>query len=100
MHYLLIYDLAPDYLERRGAHRTEHLGLAWQAQASGDLVLAGALAEPTDKAVLLFEGDSPDAAKRFADADPYVRNGLVAKWEVRAWTTVVGDRASTPVRPV
>ena len=99
MHDLLIYDLAPDYLERRGAHRTDHLRLAWEAHAGDGLVLGGALADPTDRAVLLFEGDSPDAAKRFANADPCVRNGLVTRWEVRPWTTVVGAAASTPVRP-
>jgi len=96
MHYLLIYELAPDYLERRGAFRDEHLKLAWQAEG---IVLGGALADPTDRAVLLFDSDSPDAAKRFANADPYVRNGLVKRWEVRKWTTVVGDLASAPVRP-
>jgi uncharacterized protein len=96
MHYLLIYELAPDYLERRGAFRDEHLKLAWQAEG---IVLGGALADPTDRAVLLFDSDSPDAAKRFANADPYVRNGLVKRWEVRKWSTVVGDLASAPVRP-
>lgn len=96
MHYLLIYDLAPDYLERRGAFRGEHLELAWKAEG---LRLAGALADPVDRAILLFEGDSPEAAKRFANADPYVRNGLVKRWEVRQWTTVAGDLAATPVRP-
>ena len=96
MHYLLIYDLAPDYLERRGAFRNEHLKLAWQAEG---MLLGGALAEPTDRAILLFEGDSPETAKRFANADPYVRNGLVKRWEVRKWTTVAGKLAATPVRP-
>jgi uncharacterized protein YciI len=99
MHYLLLYDVAPDYLERRPAFRTEHLRLAWQAHERGELVLAGALAEPPDGAVLLFKGDSPAAAERFAAADPYVRNGLIARWRVRAWTTVIGEDASTPVRP-
>jgi uncharacterized protein YciI len=96
MHYLLIYELAPDYLERRGAFRNEHLRLAWQAEG---LVLGGALADPTDRSILLFEGDSPAAAERFATADPYVRNGLVKRWEVRPWTTVVGKDAASPVRP-
>ena len=96
MHYLLIYDLAPDYLERRAAFRSEHLKLAWQADG---IVLGGALTDPTDRSILLFEGDSPGAAKCFANADPYVRNGLVKRWEVRQWTTVVGQLAATPVRP-
>jgi uncharacterized protein YciI len=96
MHYLLIYELAPDYLERRGAFRNEHLKLAWAADG---ILLAGALAEPADRAMFLFAGDSPDAAKRFANADPYVTNGLVRRWEVRPWTTVVGELAANPVRP-
>ena len=99
MRYLLIYELAGDYLERRGEFRTEHLNLAWAAQERGEIVLAGALGEPADKAVLLFQGDSPAAAERFAKADPYVANGLVSSYKVRLWNTVVGDEATTPVRP-
>src|SRR5688572_7516439 len=99
MDYLLFYDVAPDYLERRAAFRNEHLALAWDAQARGDLILAGALANPADGAVFHFRGNSPAAAEAFASADPYVRNGLVTRWRVREWTTVVGDGASTPVRP-
>jgi len=99
MHYLLMYDLAPDYLARRGEFRNAHLKLGWEAQARGELVIAGALADPADGAVLLFSGDSPAAAERFAEADPYVANGLVTRWRVRAWTTVIGEQAAQPVRP-
>jgi len=99
MHYLLTYDLAPDYLERRGQYRDAHLALAWQAAERGELLLAGALAEPVDQALLLFCGDSPAAAKAFAAADPYVAHGLVTAWRVRPWTTVVGEGAATPVHP-
>jgi len=90
MHTILFYDLVDDYVERRTQFRPEHLELARQAQARGELVLAGALAEPADGAVLVFRGESPDAAVAFAKADPYVRNGLVKAWRVRKWTTVVG----------
>jgi uncharacterized protein len=90
MHYLLFYDVTPDYLERRTQFRAEHLGLAREAHARGELVLAGALADPVDGAILLFRSDSPAAAEAFAEADPYVRNGLVREWRVREWTTVVG----------
>ncbi len=99
MHYLLIYDLAPDYLEKRPQFRAVHLELAWEASERGELVLAGALADPVDSAILLFKGDSPAAAERFAAADPYVQNGLIKSWRVRPWTTVVGQDASSPVRP-
>jgi uncharacterized protein YciI len=99
-HFLLFYDAGETYLEKRPAFRGAHLKHAWAAQARGELVLAGALAEPIDGAVLLFHGDSPQVAESFAKSDPYVLNGLVARWRVREWTTVVGDAASTPIRPV
>lgn len=99
MHYLLFYDYSSDYLERRGEFRQEHLKLAWEAVARGELMLGGAFAEPADGAVLFFQGATPEAAERFAATDPYVKNGLVKAYRVRQWTTVVGQGAETPVRP-
>lgn len=99
MHYLLFYDYAPDYLARRSEFRQQHLELAWAAQARGELVLGGALADPADGAVLLFDCAAPEVAERFAAADPYVTNGLVKRYRVRSWTTVVGRDADAPVKP-
>ena len=99
MHYLLLYHLAPDYMERRAAFRDEHLTLAWQAVERGELVLGGAVTDPLDLSILLFSGDSPDVASRFAESDPYVKNTLIRWWEVRPWITVVGKDAATPVLP-
>lgn len=98
-HFLLFYEFVPDVLERRGPFRNEHLRLAWEAQARGELVLAGAYADPTDGSAALFRAESAETVERFAAADPYVRGGLVKRWHVRKWTTVVGDAASNPVRP-
>lgn len=99
MHYLLFYEVSDDYLQRRGDYRQLHLKKAWEASERGELVLGGALAKPADKAVLLFQGDSPEVAERFAASDPYVTGGLVKRWYVREWTTVVGEGAASPVRP-
>lgn len=99
MHFLLFYDVSPDYLTRRGEFRADHLALGWAAAERGELVLGGALGDPVDGAVLLFRGDSPAVAERFAEADPYVRNGLITRWRVRPWTTVIGAEAASPVRP-
>ena len=70
MHFLLFYETSADYLERRGEFRAEHLSLAWQAVDRGELVLGGALADPVDGSVLLFQGDSPDVVERFVRSDP------------------------------
>jgi uncharacterized protein len=97
VHYLLFYDVAPDYLERRQAFRDAHLAYAREALGRGELVLGGALAHPADKAILLFRGSSPSAAEAFAVDDPYVTNGLVKSWCVREWTTVIGPLAEAPL---
>ncbi len=99
MHYLLFYEVGEDYVERRVAFRDEHLKKAWAASHRGELVLGGALADPTDGALLLFQGDSPEVAERFALSDPYVTNGIVKRWHVREWKTVAGTDAATPLRP-
>lgn len=99
MHYLLMYELADNYLERRGEFRDAHLQLAWEAQQRGEIIVAGALADPFDMAVLMFQGDSPEVAENFARADPYVAHGLVTAYKVRQWNTVVGAAANAPMRP-
>jgi uncharacterized protein YciI len=95
-YYALFYHVVEGFVERRMAFREAHLAHARHAAERGDLVLGGALAEPADTALIVFRGDSPNAAKAFAEKDPYVRNGLVQRWEVRPWNVVVGADADIP----
>jgi uncharacterized protein YciI len=97
VHYLLFYDLVDDYIERRAPLRPAHLSYAREAVDRGELVLGGALANPPDTAVLLFHSDSPATVESFARNDPYVIAGLVSRWHVREWTTVVGPGAAVSV---
>jgi uncharacterized protein len=96
-YYALFYEVVDNFIERRAPFRTEHLKLAYEASRRGDLVLAGALADPANGALIIFRGDDPSAATRFAENDPYVQNGLVKHWEVRPWTVVVGGEARTNI---
>lgn len=89
-HFLLFYDVVPDHLERRGQYREEHLRLAREAHARGELVLAGAFAEPADGAAFVWRTDDPRPIERSVATDPYVQNGLVTRWRIRPWTVVVG----------
>src|SRR5262249_31351308 len=92
-YFALFYEVVQDFANRRAPYRDEHLKLARDARSRGDLILAGALAEPADSALLVFRGERPDAAEFFARHDPYVINGLVTRWYVRPWTVVVGNDA-------
>jgi hypothetical protein len=97
-HFLLFYEADGDYSERRKPFRAAHLAHARAARERGELVLAGALADPVDGSVLLFQGETDAAARRFAEEDPYVVNTVVQRWRVREWTTVIGDLALTEVK--
>ena len=90
VYWLLFYDVVDDYLERREPLRDRHLALAQQAYQRHELVMAGALADPPDGAVLVFRADSATPAERFASEDPYVEEGLVTQWRVRQWSVVIG----------
>ena len=97
MHFVLFYDYVPDYMERRGAFRDEHMALVKESIDRGELFLGGAYADPADGAIIVFKADTPNVAVSFAENDPYVQNGLVISWRVRQWTTVVGKDAEHPL---
>jgi uncharacterized protein YciI len=90
MHLVLFYDLVDDYLERRAPLRGDHLALARASHARGELAFAGALDDPPDRALLVFATEDPAVPEAFANADPYVREGLVNRWTVRRWNVVIG----------
>ena len=90
MYYILFYKTVDNYIEKRAPYREEHLAYARAAQQRGALVMAGALAEPADGAVLVFKGEGSSVAEDFAKDDPYVKNGLITEWKVRPWTVVIG----------
>jgi len=89
MHYILFYDVADNYVEKRASFRDPHLQHARRAEARGEIVLGGALADPVDAAIIVFR--SRAAAEAFAQSVPYVLNGCVKSWRVRDWVTVIGD---------
>lgn len=92
-YYALFYrEVVADFIARRGIYREEHLGLARGAYARGELLLAGALAEPPDGALLVFKSETAAPVEDFVRKDPYVLNGLVKRWEIRPWTVVVGNQ--------
>ena len=90
MYFILFYQTVSDYVEKRAPFRNDHLTLVNEYFNAGYLVMAGALADPADGAVLIFKGDTAEKAEEFVSRDPYVKNGLITGWKVRAWTVVAG----------
>jgi uncharacterized protein len=90
MYSLLFYDYVDDVVERRAPLREAHLALAGEMHDRGVLLMAGALVEPIDGAVLVFTTDDRAVVEDFVARDPYVREGLVTPWRVRLWNVVLG----------
>jgi uncharacterized protein YciI len=88
-YYVLMYHVVEDYGLRRVPYREEHLRLAREAHDRGELILGGALADPTDQALLVFLADDKSIVEQFVQHDPYVKNGLVVRWEIRPWAVVI-----------
>ncbi len=87
---MLQYEVVDNYVERRAPYRDQHLKLAREAQKRGELLLAGAFANPADGAALVFKTDDIEVVERFVANDPYVKQGLVKAWRAREWNVVVG----------
>lgn len=89
MYYLLLYDLAPNYLEKRTAHRSLHFDHVNAALSRGEFVMGGAF-DPADQAALLFKVDDIGIIEEFAKTDPYVKAGVATNWTIKKWTVVIG----------
>jgi uncharacterized protein len=95
-YFALMYDVVEDFTNKRTPFRPAHLKEVRESQARGELIMAGALADPAG-ALLVFRAADRSVAENFAKADPYVNEGLVKSWTVRPWTVVVGqDPSETP----
>ena len=88
-YFALFYEVVEDFASRRLPFRPNHLQHVQQAHDRGELLLAGAFADPCDTALLVFRGDQRRVAEEFAARDPYVTGGLVSRWYVRDWTQVI-----------
>src|SRR2546423_15214374 len=71
--------------------REAHLALAGEMHDRGVLLMAGALVEPIDGAVLVFTTDDRAVVEDFVARDPYVREGLVTSWRGRVWNVGLGE---------
>ena len=90
MFYALLYDYVDDIVTLRAPFRDPHLGLVGEFADRGEIVLAGALADPVDGAIIVFRGESPAIVESFVARDPYILNGLVPRHSIRPWTIVSG----------
>lgn len=96
-YFALIYDVVDRFTERRAPFREAHLTLVREAHARGEVLMAGAIGQPPEGALLVFQGETAAVAEDFARTDPYVLESLVTRWRALPWHVVVEPLA--PGRP-
>jgi uncharacterized protein YciI len=90
MKYVLLYETAPNALEKAmelfPAHQQHYEPFA----ARGELLGLGTFGDPqAEGSMAIFT--TREAAERFAKDDPFVTEGVVARLHVRDWDDVVGE---------
>lgn len=98
MLYTIIGDDAPDSLEKRLAARPAHLARLDALQRDGRLVLAGpfpAIDSPNpgpagfSGSLIVAEFESLEAARAWAEADPYLSAGVFERVTVKPFKKVL-----------
>lgn len=89
MHYLLFYQTVEGFIEKRAAFRSAHLDLVKELVAKGQIIMGGAMADPADEALIIFECEDESIPQHFVQHDPYVINALVKSWHIRPWNVAI-----------
>jgi uncharacterized protein len=88
--HVLLYTSAPDVLVKAPAHFPAHKERLDAFHARGDLLLVGTFGDPQQQGSMAIFA-SREAAEAFVADDPFVREGVVASWELREWNEIYGD---------
>ncbi|MGH7272490.1 MAG: YciI family protein [Polyangiaceae bacterium] len=84
MKYVLLYEATADFRSKVPAHIEAHRALWAQFQSDGHLLMIGPFTDALAAGAMgIFT--NRDAADRFVNADPFVTQGIVARWTIREW---------------
>lgn len=87
MKVVMFYEVSPDGMPQAMAHFAAHRARLDEFHQRGTLLMAGPYANPMEGALAVFT--SREAAEDFVQGDPFVMNGVVAKWSLREWNEVL-----------
>jgi uncharacterized protein YciI len=88
MKYVLLYESADDVASKAPAQFPAHKARLDEFHARGDLLMVGTFGDPqTQGSMAIFR--TREAAEEFAREDPFVLNGVVARYEIRDWNEVL-----------
>jgi hypothetical protein len=84
MKFVLFYESAHDVMTKAPQFFPDHWARCHEFHGRGQLLMVGTFEDPlTQGSMGIFT--SREAAEEFVADDPFVLNGVVARWEVRGW---------------
>ena len=89
MKAVVLYQSAPDVMDKAPVHYPAHKRRLDAFHARGDLLAVGTWANPREGSMAVFR--SRAAAEEFVKGDPFVLQGVVASHQIRDWNeTLLG----------
>ena len=88
--YVLLYESAENVAEKAPVHFPAHSERLQRFHRDGSLLMVGAFGDPQNEGSMAIFA-TREAAEEFVAEDPFLLNGVVRAWQIRAW-----DEALTP----
>jgi uncharacterized protein len=89
--FVVIYRYVPDMEHRRLPHREGHLRWLHELAEQGLALLAGAIQDPLDSAVLVVRATDLYEARRLLIDDPYAKANLITEVVTRPIALAIGE---------
>jgi uncharacterized protein YciI len=87
--WVVLYESADDVYDTAPVHYPAHRARVDDFHERGDLLLVGTFGDPrAEGSMSVFR--TREAAEAFVAGDPFVLNGVVKAWTLRAWNEIYG----------
>lgn len=83
MKAVVLYHSSPDGFALAPVHFAAHKARLDAFHARGELLAVGTWADPREGAMAVFQTRA--GAEEFVKDDPFVKNGVVVRWEIKDW---------------
>jgi uncharacterized protein YciI len=90
MKYVVLYQAAPEVHQKARPHAPARDAHLKEFHERGELLMIGTFADVQAHGAMAILR-TREGAEQFAEADPFVLNGVVSQVEIREWNEILAD---------